>query len=89
MGLGLICLTDYISTIYEVRIARETYHTPWTVRIGGVPLAEIFVLGAFGLASIGWLRGIASRGGRLRTIRSTGISGPRWPVPPMAPPSAC
>jgi hypothetical protein len=66
VGLGLICLTDYISTIYEVRIARETYHTPWTVRIGGVPLAEIFVLGAFGLACIGWLRGAASRGGRLR-----------------------
>lgn len=67
LGLGLICLTDYISTIYEVRIARETYHTPWTVRIGGVPLAEVFVLGAFGLACIGWLRGVAARGGRVRT----------------------
>jgi len=67
VGLGLICLTDYISTIYEVRIARETYHTPWTVRIGGVPLAETFVLAAFGLACIGWLRGVASRGGRLRS----------------------
>jgi hypothetical protein len=64
--LGLICLTDYISTIYEVRVARETYHTPWTVRIGGVPLAEVFVLGAFGLACVGWLRDVATRGGRIR-----------------------
>jgi hypothetical protein len=67
VGLGLICLTDYISTIYEVRIARETYHTPWTVRIGGVPLAEIFVLGAFALACVAWLRDLAARGGRLRS----------------------
>jgi hypothetical protein len=66
LGLGLICLTDYVSTIYQVRIARESYHTPWTVRIGGVPLAEVFVVGAFSLACIGWSRALAARGGRLR-----------------------
>jgi hypothetical protein len=66
LGLGLICLTDYISTIYQVRIAREAYHTPWTVRVGGVPLAEVFVLGVFALACIGWARDVAERGGRLR-----------------------
>jgi hypothetical protein len=66
LGLALICLTDYVSTIYQVRVARETYHTPWTVRLGGVPLAEVFVLGVFALACVGWARDVAGRGGRLR-----------------------
>ena len=66
LGLGLICLTDYVSTIFEIRLARESYHTPWTVRIGGIPLAEVFVLGAFAIACIGWGRDVAARGGRVR-----------------------
>jgi len=66
LGLALICLTDYVSTIYQVRVARESYPTPWTIRLGGVPLAEVFLLTAFAVATVGAVRHIAVRGGRLR-----------------------
>jgi hypothetical protein len=50
LGLGLICLTDYVSAIWEIRLARDVFPTPWTVRIAGIPLAEVFLLGcAFAL----------------------------------------
>ena len=66
LGLGLICLTDYISTIYQVRVARESYLTPWTVRLGGMPLAEVFLLTVFALTAARWLAAVAIRGGRVR-----------------------
>ncbi len=45
LGIALICLTDYVSAIWEIRLARDVFLTPWTVRIAGIPLAEVFLLG--------------------------------------------
>ncbi len=45
LGVGIICLNDYVSSIWEIRLERQDYLTAWTIRIAGVPLAEVFVLG--------------------------------------------
>src|SRR5579863_6853858 len=44
LGLGVICLNDYISSIWEIRLARNDFPTVWTLRIGEVPVADLFVI---------------------------------------------
>ena len=52
IGLGCVCLADYVSSIWEIRLEKDNYPTPWTIRIAGVPIAEIFIFACFILSLI-------------------------------------